>query len=393
MESAGAQCVNCHMPETTYMQIDKRRDHGWHSPRPDFALQIGTPDTCLSCHQDKDSEWSLSFVSQWYPKKDINEERPFAPVFAAIDQGYQQASSALSHIAQNNQQAGIIRASALERMAPLNDPNTLIALARAVKHADEHIRVGAVRGSESLSPTERWQLLQVLLTDTVLSVRTEAAQALARDWQILTAKQQLQLEAPLAEYRQIQAFNSDRGFAHTNIGTLNVYQGRYAQAEQAYLLSIKIEPYFAEAYTHLAELYRMQNNENKVIATLKQGQQANPDADEVSYQLALAYVRTKQTDLAIVALNQAITAEPSNPQYHFVLGLIIEASNPMNAQMSLAKAYQLSANPEHLFSLCEMQIRHHNPSMEHCVKELKNYAPAAVILQLEQQINAIKQSN
>jgi hypothetical protein len=38
--SEGAMCVNCHMPETTYMEIDKRRDHGWHIPRPDFAKNL-----------------------------------------------------------------------------------------------------------------------------------------------------------------------------------------------------------------------------------------------------------------------------------------------------------------------------------------------------------------
>ena len=33
-ESAGGQCVDCHMPERTYMVVDPRRDHSFKIPRP-----------------------------------------------------------------------------------------------------------------------------------------------------------------------------------------------------------------------------------------------------------------------------------------------------------------------------------------------------------------------
>jgi predicted CXXCH cytochrome family protein len=36
--SPGAQCVNCHMPATTYMVVDPRRDHAIRVPRPDLTL-------------------------------------------------------------------------------------------------------------------------------------------------------------------------------------------------------------------------------------------------------------------------------------------------------------------------------------------------------------------
>src|SRR6185503_18888877 len=37
----GAQCVDCHMPATTYMQIDARRDHSLRIPRPDLTVTAG----------------------------------------------------------------------------------------------------------------------------------------------------------------------------------------------------------------------------------------------------------------------------------------------------------------------------------------------------------------
>src|SRR5262245_58627642 len=50
MNSTGAQCVECHMPQTTYMDVDPRRDHSLRVPRPDLSVQYGTPNACTRCH-------------------------------------------------------------------------------------------------------------------------------------------------------------------------------------------------------------------------------------------------------------------------------------------------------------------------------------------------------
>ena len=46
----GAKCVNCHMPSTTYMELDERRDHSFRVPRPDMSVSLGTPNACTKCH-------------------------------------------------------------------------------------------------------------------------------------------------------------------------------------------------------------------------------------------------------------------------------------------------------------------------------------------------------
>ena len=48
--SAGAQCVECHMPSRLYMVIDERRDHSFRVPRPDLSVELGTPNACNDCH-------------------------------------------------------------------------------------------------------------------------------------------------------------------------------------------------------------------------------------------------------------------------------------------------------------------------------------------------------
>lgn len=382
INSTGSQCVNCHMPETTYMKIDKRRDHRWHIPRPDLSKKLGTPDTCLSCHEDKTSNWSSAKVSSWgiKPPKD---EQPFAPIFAAADLGYSQAANALSHISQNKQNAPIIRASALQRMSPFPNPNTLIAIARGVKSQDENIRLGAIDGAQSVKGAERWRILKPLLTDKVLAVRTEAARALLPLWPKLNTKQKLHLKPVIADYMTIQDFNSDRGFAHTNKANVYMLKNELIKAEKSYKTSIRIEPHFIDAYVNLAELYRRKKIPKKSIATLKMGDKANPANGIITYQLGLAYIREKRIDAALSYFDKATQYSPKNARYQYVYGLSLEDKFPLKAQIAIESAYKISKEPQYLYALCEMKIKQKINSSQMCIKQLSQFYSKEVIHKLQ----------
>ena len=64
------------MPDVTMVFISQHHE---------LAKQLGTPDTCLSCHEDKTSQWSASKVAAWYPDSTIKEEKDFVAVFSAIN--------------------------------------------------------------------------------------------------------------------------------------------------------------------------------------------------------------------------------------------------------------------------------------------------------------------
>ena len=65
--SAGAQCVNCHMPTKNFMVVDARRDHSIRVPRPDLSVSLGTPNACSQCHAGSSAEWAAETVAGWYP--------------------------------------------------------------------------------------------------------------------------------------------------------------------------------------------------------------------------------------------------------------------------------------------------------------------------------------
>ncbi len=390
--STGAQCVNCHMPETTYMEIDARRDHGFHIPTPNLAQKLGTPDTCLTCHEDKSSQWSSSKVNAWYPNSSVEAEKDFVAVFSAInlalnEQQLQGVSSELSRIAQTISYAGIIRASALTKMASVSNTNTIIAIARAAKNPDENIRLGAIEGAQNMAGAEKWRILSPLLNDKVLAVRVNAAFSLAGLWQNLSAPQQKQLSPALDEYIASQLFNNDRGFSHSNRGIIFAYQGQYEQAIKAFKQGITIEKHFAQTYLNLSQVYYQRGENQKSIEILKQGTSANPDDASLTYNLGLAYIRVKDKVKAAKELAIATQLAPQNSHYFYVYGLSLEQQKPSAAYGALYQAYQLNNNPQHLYALCEMQVRHKNPLAKQCLAQLQPIVPPAIIQKLSQQMS------
>ena len=384
--STGAQCVNCHMPESTYMEIDNRRDHGWHKPTPKVAKQFATPDTCLSCHEEKDSDWSSQYVSKWFNKGQAHTTEPFAPVFALADRGYQSIAEHLSKIAQSQEYPEIIRASALSRMANYPDTNTLIAIARNVKHSDSNIRRGAIDAAINMKPAEKWRILSPLLSDNVLAVRSEAAMALVPFWSMLSPEQKSALEPALADYMEIQDFNADRGYAHTNKAIVLGYQNKINEALAAYQQSMRIEPYFATAYVNMAELYKRQGQNIKAIETLHLGSKANPSDSSVPYSLGLAYIREKDITQAQNNLKIAVDLAKTNAHYYYVYAISLAEDKVKQAEGNMQKAYTLSGDPQHLYALCEMQVKRQAFEAKQCLKTLEQVAPANVVSALRQRL-------
>jgi predicted CXXCH cytochrome family protein len=65
-DSEGASCAECHMPPRDYMVVDPRHDHSMRIPRPDLSVELGTPNACNRCHEDKSIQWAADQVDAWY---------------------------------------------------------------------------------------------------------------------------------------------------------------------------------------------------------------------------------------------------------------------------------------------------------------------------------------
>ena len=77
-DTAGAQCVNCHMPTRTYMQVDDRRDHSFVIPSADVSGAIDSPNACIGCHQTEGLLWVAGQLKTWQSRK-IQSNPAYAP--------------------------------------------------------------------------------------------------------------------------------------------------------------------------------------------------------------------------------------------------------------------------------------------------------------------------
>lgn len=91
--SMGNRCVECHMPERTYMERDPRRDHGFHTPDPFLSEELGLPNACMNCHdqEGEGTEWVKTAYLEWYgDSENLQSKRAHARVVA---RGYQRDPS------------------------------------------------------------------------------------------------------------------------------------------------------------------------------------------------------------------------------------------------------------------------------------------------------------
>ena len=132
--SAGAQCVNCHMPTKTYMVVDARRDHSIRVPRPDLSISLGTPNACSQCHAERPVQWAAETVASWYPGG--RQTTPhYGTALHAGRTGAADAEQQLDRLILDQSQPAIARASALPLLGPYMTPASEPAIKAAIADA------------------------------------------------------------------------------------------------------------------------------------------------------------------------------------------------------------------------------------------------------------------
>jgi predicted CXXCH cytochrome family protein len=64
--SSGSDCLNCHMPHTSYALFGAIRSHQIGSPNLESSARFGVPNACNLCHLDKTLAWTQTNLIQRY---------------------------------------------------------------------------------------------------------------------------------------------------------------------------------------------------------------------------------------------------------------------------------------------------------------------------------------
>lgn len=329
--SKGAQCAACHMPETTYMGVDPRRDHGFRIPRPDLSLKLGTPNACIQCHQDKSNEWAAKAVERWYPASVERRKQSvhFSEVFAAAQTPGRQSEKAepgLIGIMADSNQPAIIRATAIDLLGGYPSLKVIDAIKIELSHDDPLIRYHAVHSIGTLIPKaagepmlrRKLAMLAPLLNDSIRAVRSEAARALSDVPKPMFSGQQYSLfERSLAEYSERQLSIADRPEAHLNMALVHQRMGKLSEAEASYKTAIRLVPDDLPSRFNLANLYNAQGRNDRAEAILREIISIDADNGEAHYSLGLLLAEVGRLNGAESSLAMAARLLPDRPRVRY----------------------------------------------------------------------------
>lgn len=350
--STGSLCVECHMPETTYMKVDPRRDHSFRIPRPDLTLSLQIPNACNRCHDDKPAEWSQDHVVKWYGEKKSRPRRiDFAETIAAGREMKPEAIPGLTSLVHDPDAPALLRASALSLlgMYPPGDKQRTSLFTSFASHTDPLLRRVAVRnlgmtldGRGNVgADRDRVALLAESLSDESPPIRHEAARALASvDPSFIDRDKQPQLQKELQSYIDLMLSLSDDPGPNLHLGALYQDLNDPQRAEQYYLRALERDPSFNPARFNLGLFYSLQGDRDKAIATYQQALEweeklkARGFTDpriiernrfllrEAHYSLGLLLAEEpEQLPEAIVHLEKTVEIDPSHPRAQYNLGL------------------------------------------------------------------------
>ena len=351
--SAGAQCVNCHMPAHTYMVVDPRRDHSFRIPRPDLSITLNTPNACTQCHTDQSAAWAVETMTTWYGTA---WQRPhYGEVLAAGRTGDPAAVEPLRNLIADAAQPSIVRATALDLLNAYGDMESATRLA-ALTDESALLRAVAAQGAVA-NPTVYRSALFPLLRDPIRAVRIEAANALAGlPTTTLTSAEETNLQAALSDYEIAQQTLADHPEGHFNLGRLYERRGLPEDAVTAYQIAIEKDVFFFPAYLNLGNLYYGQGEYAKAEQIFRQGLQYTPEQGDLHYALGLLLAEQQQFDEALMHLAQAAKFLPGTPRVQYNYGLLLQQmGQPVEAERALMQAVdQAPADPEILYAIVSL---------------------------------------
>ncbi len=315
--NAGNDCVSCHMPVTTYMQLHGRRDHGFTIPDPLLTRELNIPNACNRCHADKSADWALSATQQWYGSKMERHTRDRARWLAAAQKGEEAAKPRLIEMLQPSRESFYWRAVAAGLLWRWpDDAAAKDALVTALKDSHPLVRERAASsleqeieaGDESITSA-----LRPLLDDPARNVRVAAAWALRTSLDTTSHAGQ-DLETMLH-------FNADQPIGRFRLARFALSRHDAAEALAHLRKAVAWDPYSPPFRLETADVLTQLGRTNEAVSELAELCRLQPQSEEGQFKLGLALADSGQIAPAVAAFRQATKLDPGNALAWYNLGL------------------------------------------------------------------------
>ena len=259
--SKGSSCVECHMPRTVYSIKAEIRDHSLSIPVPENTLKHDIPNACNLCHKDRDANWTVERMNQWWGAASRQKLIRRADAFALARSNSPAAVPQLLDILARLSEGGLVRANALSYLARFNGAAGVYqAFEQSLTDPDPVVRATAALRIVA-APAKRPAAITALtraLGDGVATVRLSAAVSLVgmgiRD---LPGEDGRRFESARLLYQARADLNSDDAEQQLGAGRFYLLRGEPAKALTAFQVSLKLDPEIQAQYL-LAAAYAEQ---------------------------------------------------------------------------------------------------------------------------------------
>lgn len=318
-------CIDCHMPPSTFMQIDERRDHSIRVPRPDHSVVYGTPNACNGCHTNQTAAWARDELSKWFPAASARPH--FVSALAQDRKGAVTAPRALRELVHDGSAPAIARATALERLGHYPAQKTVQALRTGLASSDALVVYGAVLGASQLPPQHRTPLLVPALTHTTRAVRIAAAKQLASvSLGDLPEASRGALARAFGEVEQSFAVSASRAETHVEKSAFELARGQLDAADASLDTALRLQPCLPEAHLNRAELARHRRDEAASERAIRAAIACSPTGAAAHHALGLWQVRAHRAEDAIVSLRRAVELAPGDVRFRYVLAVALASA-------------------------------------------------------------------
>lgn len=361
------------------MIVDPRRDHSFRVPRPDLSVKLGVPNACNGCHTNQSAEWAKARVEEWFPKGRQLKSH-YGEALHAGRQGLDETAIAgLVDLALDGTQSAIVRASALELLAPAALPAIAGSVLPLLKDPDPLVRSAMLRLFQTAPAGARAKYSGQLLDDPLRSVRIAAArQILDVSTENLSESDRAIVTAAIREYQASLSAQADFPEVQLNLSRFAQRLGNRKMAEQALRAATALDPKLVEAWFRLAQLDVEARRFDQAKQHLERGIQEVPDSGVLYQLLGRVLVQLDDENAALHAFKNAVERIPANLDLRIeYVSLLSQLGQHRQAFENLAQLDQTARlDPQVIYLLAFNHLQSgEKDKARHFAQELSNHHP------------------
>jgi predicted CXXCH cytochrome family protein len=368
-DAAAVDCMDCHMPFVDILgRRLQARDHSISVPVPAISKNFGAPNSCNTCHRDRDPDWAAQAIARWFQDEQADRVSKAAAFFFGFRKDPAAPPALLSVFPDKSalsmpRRAGIprilatyqdpsiltpligamldpkeeplVRYQIVAALASVRSPETDQALLRAVSRPEKAMRrVAGVelarRGVRPKDPALREQIQEVVkeYEAIVKDVRADVPEDHANLGEIYVKRGDAEKAA--SEFRFALKLDPDLPQVHIQLGTVLAERGEVDAAAEQFSAAAALLPASPVPPFNLGVLYQQANRSAEAVPYFSRALEIDPGHAEAHYYFALARLDTGKPQAAVELLTKYLSTHPRNAMAHFQLGRAYEATGNRN---------------------------------------------------------------